>query len=107
MADIFAAAVARLSSDELRALWQAQIDGRLDDDRPPRERLAAWCRRQSRDRFMRRAAGLPLSLLAQVHARLLAGEDADAILAELPPIEPAPDGAGHPDEGHHGNRHRS
>lgn len=107
MADIFAAALTHLSADELRALWQALVDGRLDDDLPPRERLAAWCRRRSRDRFMRRAAGLPLPLLAQVHARLLAGEDADAILADLPPVEPAPDGAGDPREGQNGDRHRS
>jgi hypothetical protein len=86
-----------MSMPELHALWQAELDGRLDANLPPRERFVAWYRRQKREAFMARFHRLPVQEMSKVYLRLAAGEDPDEILKELP--SPPSDDAGPPNEG--------
>ena len=88
----FARALARMSLAEIRALWAAIADGRLDGTLPPRERLAAWHRRQKAGVFMDRFSRLPATEMSSVYLRLAAGDDPDEVLKEVP--RPASDDAG-------------
>jgi hypothetical protein len=69
-----------MSLAELRGLWQAIVDGRLDATLPPKERFAAWYRRQRNAAFMDRFGRLSVTEMSDAWLRLVAGEDPDEIL---------------------------
>jgi hypothetical protein len=97
----FSRALRRMSLPELRDLWAAIVDGRLDATLPPRERFAVWYRRQRDAEFAERFNRLSVKDMSDAWLRLIAGEDPDSILPPLPiNTQPASEGAGPPDEGH-------
>src|SRR5262245_20885618 len=75
----FTRALLKMSMPELRALWQAELDGRLDATLPPRERIAAWHRRQKREVFFERRSRCPLLEQARIHQELVKGTDPDEV----------------------------
>jgi hypothetical protein len=81
----FARALRKMSLPELRALWAAEVEGRLDATLPPKERFAAWYRRQKREAFLDRFGRLSLVEKSDAWLRIIAGEPMDAI---LPPPHP-------------------
>jgi hypothetical protein len=97
----FTRALRKMSMPELRVLWAAELDGRLDATLPPRERFVSWYRRQRREAFLAWMATLDVRQCAAVHGRLAAGEDPDAIRADYPNTQPASDDAGHSPVGQH------
>jgi hypothetical protein len=94
----FSRALRRMSLPELRALWAAEVDGRLDATLRPKERFACWYRRQMNAVFMERFSRLSAKEASDACLRLAAGEDVDEIL-------PASTDAGHPLEGHDDHTH--
>lgn len=76
----FTRALRKMSLPELRDLWRAEVDGRLDATLPPKERFACWYRRQKHAAFTDRFSRLSVTEMSDAWLRLAAGEGPDDIL---------------------------
>jgi hypothetical protein len=104
----FARALLALPEPE-RSRAFVQLCDNLDESLPPPERLTALYRRKRREHFISWMRTLDVRQCADVHRRLVTGEDLGAITADYPTApRPAPRGAGDPREGQddHTSRNR-
>ena len=80
----FVRSLKKMSRAELQALWQAEVRGDLDHlYADPRDRLAAWHRRQKREAFLTWLRTLPLADCEIAHRAIIRGDDLDEITKEI------------------------